>query len=446
MAETTLEQPPLLERGMPPLVAVHKALNEVEAELERRGANRRAKAEEIEATLPASTRPLLRPARYKGAHGGRGGAKSHSLARILCARALRNAGTRWLCVREIQLSLAHSVRQLLKDVIDQFGLEAHGFKVLESRIETPGGGVFIFQGMQNHTADSVKSFEGFDGAWVEEAHSFSKRSLDLLRPTIRKPGSELWFSWNPDKPSDPVDAFFRGGTAPADSIVISVSWKDNPYFPAVLAADMTDDRARDAEGAAHIWDGQYATRSKASVFKNISVRAFDTPVDATFLLGADWGFAIDPTVMARTFDRPLERRLYIDYEVWQVGCEIDDTAQLFDNLVPEHPKFAREWECRADSARPETISYMNRHGYPRIVRADKGPNSVEEGVKFLQNFLEIVIHPRCIHVAEEFMGYRYKVHPLTGDVMPILEDKKNHTVDSVRYAIEKLRKVQGVTW
>jgi phage terminase large subunit len=132
------------------------------------------------------------------------------------------------------------------------------FEILNDRIKTPNGGLIIFQGMQDHTADSIKSLEGFDGAWVEEAQSLSERSLTLLRPTIRKPGSELWFSWNPRRKSDPVDKLLRGDDLPTDAIVVRANWSDNPWFPDVLEQERQDCKRTQPEQYGHIWEGDYA--------------------------------------------------------------------------------------------------------------------------------------------------------------------------------------------
>lgn len=204
--------------------------------------------------------PLLAPARYKGAWGGRGSGKSFAFADNLIDRCLCNPGTRWLCVREIQKSLMQSAKRLIETELTRFGLgEAQGFRVLNERIETPGGGVIVFQGMQDHTADSLKSYEGFDGAWVEEAQSLSERSLTLLRPTIRKPDSELWFSWNPRRKVDPVDVMLRGEEQPTGAVVVRANWSDNPWFPAVLEQERLDCLRTNPDQYAHIWEGDYVT-------------------------------------------------------------------------------------------------------------------------------------------------------------------------------------------
>jgi len=375
--------------------------------------------------------PLLTSARYKGAHGGRGSGKSHFFGGLAVERCLLSSGVRIACVREVQKSLKNSVKLLVEDKIREFGL-AGQFEMLDSEIRTPGGGVIIFQGMQNHTADSIKSLEGFDVCWVEEAQSLSQRSLDLLRPTFRKPGSELWFSWNPAQPTDPVDAFLRGDHPPSDAVVVEANWSDNPWLPNELRQDLHDDQIRDPDKFQHVWGGGYEQASEARVFRNWRVEAFETPSDAILRFGADWGFAVDPSVLVRGYVDG--KTLFIDHEAYQVGCEIDKLPDLFDQ-VPG----SRKWLIRADSARPETVSYMRRHGFPRIVAAIKGPGSLEDGIEFLRAF-DIVVHPRCKHVAAELARYCYKRDPQTEEILPVLEDKNNHTIDSVRYALEELRR------
>ncbi len=362
---------------------------------------------------PEVFEPLLKPARYKGVYGGRGAGKSHFFAEALVEKCLIQT-IRAVCIREIQKSLEQSVKRL---------------------IETPGGGIIIFIGMQNHTAESIQSLEGYDIAWVEEAQSLSARSLMLLRPTLRKDDSELWFTWNPRHKDDPVDVLFRGPVLPPNGVLIHATYRDNPYLPDILRTELEWDQRRDPEKYAHIWLGEYERKAEARVFRNWVVEEFETPARTPFLFGADWGFATDPSVLLRAY--VVERKLYIDREAYRIGCEIDHTPLLFDTLRDDLAD-PREWEIVADSARPETISYMQRHGYPRIVPARKGPNSVEEGVEFLKSY-DIVVHPRCTHVIDELTSYCYKTHPLTDEVIPILEDKKNHTIDATRYLVEKLR-------
>ncbi len=340
-----------------------------------------------------------------------------------------------VCVREIQKSLNQSVKKLLENKIESLNAGAY-FDVLESQIRSKKGGVIIFQGMQNHTADSIKSLEGFDEAWVEEAQSLSQNSLDLLRPTIRKPDSQLLFSWNPSSDEDPIDLLLRGETPPPDAIVIEANWSDNPFFPDVLREEMEYDRARDFERYLHVWEGKYRSQSEAVVFKNWRVDDFTAPPDAEFRLGADWGFSVDPTTLIRCYI--VGRRLYVDYEAYMVGCEIQNTPELFMQ-VPQ----SERWAITADSARPETIQYMRKHGFPKIMSAAKGPGSVEDGIEWLRSF-DMIIHPRCTNLIKELKNYAYKVDKLTGKVLPLLEDKNNHLIDALRYACEGARRAQKV--
>ncbi len=376
--------------------------------------------------------PLLKPARYKGAHGGRGSGKSHFFAEMLIEEHIANPNQASVCVREVQLSLNQSVKRLLEYKIEQMGVGSL-FVVQDKQIlNKNGNGIIIFQGLQNHTADSIKSLEGYDRAWVEEAQSLSQHSLDLLRPTIRKPGSELWFSWNPRNDTDPVDVLLRGEKPPPDACVVEVNYLDNPWFPDVLREEMEYDKGRDPDKYAHVWMGKYLRNSDAQVFKNWRIEEFETPTSAILRFGADWGFASDPTVLVRCYIDG--RKLFIDYEAYAVGCEIVNIPDLF-MTVPE----AEKWPITADSARPETISHVKKHGFSRIMPAVKGAKSLEEGIEWLKSF-EIIVHPRCRHTIDELLLYSYKVDKLTDKVLPILEDKQNHVIDALRYACEGVRR------
>ena len=379
---------------------------------------------------------LLDPSRYKGAWGGRGSGKSHMFAEMMLEEHIMNQSQSSVCVREIQKSLNQSVKRLLEMKIQEMNAGAY-FEVQDAVIKSKkADGRIIFQGMQNHTADSIKSLEGYDRAWVEEAQSLSQTSLDLLRPTIRKPGSELWFTWNPRQASDPVDLLLRGPTPPKDANVIKVNYADNPWFPSVLKDEMEYDKRRDPDKYQHVWRGEYLQNSESRVFRNWRIEDFDAPADAIHRLGADWGFSVDPTTLVRC--HIIGRTLYIDHEAYMVGCEIVNTPELFMQ-VPE----AEKWPIVADSARPETISHMRRNGFPKIMTAVKGPKSVEEGIEFLKNYT-IVVHPRCTHTIDELTLYSYKTDPLTGKILPVLEDKKNHVIDALRYACEAVRRANTV--
>ena len=213
----------------------------------------------LQLQTPEVFEPLLQPARYKGAWGGRGSGKSHFFAEALIEQALMRPGFRAVCIREVQKTLKESSKRLIEDKLIEHQLgEAQGFKVWNDTIETPGGGIIIFHGMQDSNAESIKSLEGFNVAWVEEAQTLSARSLSLLRPTIRAPGSELWFSWNARRKTDAVDMLLRGDELPSNAIVVKANWRDNPFFPEVLEQERQDALRLQPDQYDHIWEGGYA--------------------------------------------------------------------------------------------------------------------------------------------------------------------------------------------
>lgn len=338
---------------------------------------------------------------------------------------------RIVCVREVQRSIADSVKQLLVDKIAAYGLDAF-FSITEAEITGLNGSRCVFRGMQNHTAASIKSLEGFDVAWVEEAQTISQKSLDLLTPTIRKEGSELWFSWNPESAGDPVDVLLRK-EPPDGAVVLEANWDDNPWFPDELRSDMERDKKRDPDKWAHVWQGEYRGLSEARVFRNWRIAELNPPENVVWFYGADWGFAKDATAALRCC--VIEKHtLYIDAEVYEVGTPNEKLPSLLSGLPA-----VSDWPMVADSARPETIDYVKRHGLPKIRPAKKGKGSVEDGVMFLQG-MDIVIHPLCANTINEFRNYAYKTDKHTGEILPVIEDAHNHLMDALRYAVEGLHR------
>ena len=419
--------------------------------------------------------PLLAPSPYKGAWGGRGAAKSHFFAEKLIDDSIYHRGLLSCCIREIQKSLRDSSKRLIESKIQKFGVMNEGFKIFADVIETPGDGIIIFNGMQNHTSESIKSLEGFHRGFWDEAQRASEYSLGILRPSFfRVPNSELWFSWNPGDEESPIDKLLRGPHAKElGAVVVNSNFDDNPWLPEGLAREEAYDRThRTPEDYAHIWRGAYLVRSERRVFKNWRRAVFDIPAGArpTYRFGADFGFSVDPSVLVRIFlgrwhnNDPTSgiaipddagRTLFFDREAYRVGCDVDHTPALFAGDCPFSPDDPRawknpygdegiegalDWPMVADTARPETISYLQRHGFQKIVAAKKGPGSLQEGVEFLKSY-DIVVHAdNCPHVADEFTFYSFKVDKLTGKVLPVLEDKKNHTIDAARYAVEDIRR------
>ena len=222
-------------------------------------------AKQLKVQISPVFAPLWKPARYKGAWGGRGSGKSHFFAEMLVEQCFSNPGTRAVCVRENQKSLKESAKRLIEDKIEALGLGKH-FVVQNEQILTRGGGLIVFVGMKDHTKESIKSLEGFDICWVEEAQTLSAGSLDMLRPTIRTEGSELWFSWNPRLKNDPVDAFLRADEPPPDAIVVKANYDDNTWFPDVLEKERLETLRSNPDAYDHIWNGGYETVTKGAYY------------------------------------------------------------------------------------------------------------------------------------------------------------------------------------
>jgi len=374
-----------------------------------------------EVIFPTAYEPLFKPARYKVFYGGRGSGKSWQIARaLLLLGKKKNNPLQILCAREIQRSISDSVHKLLARQIDLLGLSSL-YEVLRDSIRGINGTTFIFKGLRSDPQE-IKSMEGINIAWIEEAQAVSAESWDILIPTIREANSEIWLTFNPLDETDPTYQRFILN-APENAIVQKVNYNRNPHFPAVLRQEMEWLKARDYESYLHIWEGEVRKHSNAVIFAGrFRVEEFETPKDARFYQGVDWGFASDPSVMIRSFIQ--DRTIYIDREAWGVGVELDELPALFDMI-----ETSRTWPIKADNARPETISYMKRQGY-HITAAKKWQGSIEDGIEFLKSY-DIVVHPRCRHIIDEFAHYSYKVDKQTGDVLPIIVDAWNHGIDSL---------------
>lgn len=388
----------------------------------------------INVNIPDIFYPFIhRNVRHKVAHGGRGSSKSHSMARLLLLRGAENQ-ERILCVREYQASIKDSVKQLLDDLIEDMNL-GYFYKTTNNEIKGINGTSIKFGGLRKDP-HSIKSMEGITICWIEEANVVSQSSLDLLIPTIREENSEIWMTLNREFKTDPVDKKFVQSKRD-DVMVIEVNYDDNPWFPEVLRKEMEYDKAHDAGRYEHIWRGKPIVHSEALVFSNkYRIEEISPPEGTPLYFGADWGFSSDPFAMLRTWLDEDKREIYIDYEAYGVGIEYEDLPAQFDTL----PR-CKEYQISADNARPDTISYMRRKGYP-IHGCKKGPGSVKDGTEFLRSYT-IVVHPRCKNMLNELALYSYKVDKRTGMVLPELEDKNNHLIDSLRYALEKLMGLGG---
>lgn len=400
---------------------------------------------EINIDLPRWAIPLQEAKRFKFISGGRASGKSHERAEALVERMICEPDLRWVCAREIQKSLKYSSKQLIEDKIRKFKV-SHLFDITLTEIKRKGGeGVVIFMGLQDHTADSIKSLEGFDGVWVEEAQSITQYSIDILVPTIRKDGSELWFTWNPKKKGEAVERLKDDRIE--ESIHVHVNYYDNPLLPEEIRKEAEALRKADYEKYLHIWEGQYDKRSKAQVFMGCyDVKEFDIdPSWAGPYQGIDFGFSQDPTVATRSYIDAENNILYISHDFGEVGLPLNDTAEKIIKAIPEFDKY----RVTADSARPESINHLKMSKYVsedgknyrlrKIEPSVKGKGSVEDGIEYIKSFSRVIIHSRCKGVIHEFETYSYKEDKITGEIQDVLVDENNHYIDSLRYALEKAR-------
>ena len=385
--------------------------------------------------LPEKLKDIFQPHRYKVLHGGRGGGKSRSIGGILTVLAAA-APRRILCTREFQTSIRDSVMELLKFQIEDMGLKSR-FRFGQNYVEGKNGSEFIFEGLRINP-DKIKSMEGVDYCWVEEAQRVSEASWTYLIPTIRKPNSEFFISLNPEDADDPTYRRFITNPPPG-SLVIKINWNDNPWFPGVLEQERLYCLENDPDAYAWIWEGEPRKLSDAQIFKGkFHVDTFETPKDARFLHGADWGFAADPTTLIRCFEK--DSVLYVDQESYGLNLDLDRIADFWRKDIPGCDK----WPIYADNSQPQTINHVKGFGF-KVLPAKKWAGSVEDGIKFLRGYKQIVIHERCKHTAEEFKLYSYKTDRVTDEVLPIVVDKHNHCIDALRYAMTKrIKRKKGV--
>lgn len=363
-------------------------------------------------------------------YGGRGSAKSWQIARALLVHGFERR-LRILCAREYQTSMKDSVLRILTDQIALLGLGGFYYST-GSSIIGENGTEFLFKGLRRDISQ-IKSTEGIDIAWLEEAESVSASSWRVLIPTIRKPGSEIWTTFNPALPTDAT--YLRLVVKPPPrSIVRKVSYRDNPWLPEVLDREQAELFRNDPEAWAHVWDGEPWSRSDAQVLNGKWTTQEFTP-DESFgepLYGADWGFANDPTIIWRGYVK--DKRLYVYRAQGKPQLDNDATAQLFRDNLDDIRR-----EVRADSARPETINEMVKRGL-RVVGVDKWAGSVADGISYLRSYDSIVIHVDEKRAIEEARLWRYKVDARTQEVLPHLVDGFDHTWDAARYALAPLIK------
>ena len=387
--------------------------------------------------FPEVFSPLIKPARYKGAWGGRGSGKSWFFGLMTVIALLE--GKRVVCLREVQNSIKDSVKQLIEDVIERHGLESL-FDITEQEIRGPRGSTCIFRGLHNSTSASIKSLEGVQVAWLEEAQTISQRSLDLLTPTIRAEGSELWFSWNPVSRLDPIDKLLRR-YQPKDSTVIEANWQDNKFFPKSLKADMERDRSQDPEKAVHIWDGEYASVTGgayyAALISEIRKAGHITKVeyDPDLPVYSAWDLGIGDSLAIVLWQQVAKEIRFINaYE--NHSQPLPHYVKWLESLpykvdVDWLPQDARVRELGTGLTRVEVLRRKKRN--VRIVpthKVDDGINAVRELLPHMYFDVD-----KCEYLLECLMQYRedYDERLLTLKSKP-LHDWTSHSADAIRYA------------
>jgi phage terminase large subunit len=402
--------------------------------------------------------PLLEPARYKGAYGGRGSGKSHFFAELGIEDALRwpgdaGEGLRLLSFREVQKSLKQSAKFLLESKLHKFGLgEQDGFRVYTDRISTPGDGVIAFTGMQDHTADSVKSYEGFHRAWGEEAQSITAHSMSLLRPTIRWEDthrgleSELWFGWNPRSKFDAVDKLLRGDSPPQSSIVVEANWSDNHRFPKVLEAERQYCLTSDPDSYDHIWEGGYgavvAGAYYVALLNDAKRGGRITSVDLSHDLPIHtaWDLGIGDSMAIWVFQAGPEGMRLIDY--------LEDHGMTLGHYVTELetrgyrggydyvPHDAKVRSLDTGRSRLETLVSLGRK--PVLLPA----SSLDDGINGVRQLMPRMWFDgtRCEYGLEALRNYRTEYD----EGAQIFKNKPlhnwaSHCADAMRYAAQGYR-------
>lgn len=396
-----------------------------------------SKTNKVQIQMPPKLIPVFGGvSRYRGAYGGRGSGKTRTFALMTAIRGyqLAQAGKKGaiLCGREFMNTLADSSMEEIKQAILSMPFLAKYYDIGEKYIRTKNRRIhYLFTGLR-YNLDSLKSKARIHLTWVDEAENVSDLAWSKLLPTVREHDSEVWITWNPERDGSATDVRFRKHFNPK---IVEINYDDNPFFPDVLEQERLADKERlDRARYEWIWEGKYLQITDANVFSNFEIADFDIERHWTMYFGLDFGFAKDPTAGVKCYIG--DNTLYISHEAVAVGLEIDETADFLIKKLPD----VQNYPLTADGARPESISYLKRHGLPKVRACVKGAGSVEDGISHIKSFDKVVIHPRCKHTMGEFKSYRYKVDRLTGEVLPVLMDENNHTIDAIRYALEQVMK------
>jgi len=350
-----------------------------------------------------------------------------------------------LCTRNYQNSITDSVHKLLSLLIYEYKLDKY-FTITKTSITCYNGSEFIFKGLER-SINEIKSLEGITICWVEEATKVTKNSYDILVPTIRQEGSEIWISFNPDEKNDFTFKYFVTNPRPRSKVVLS-TYYDYDLLPQTLIDEANDAKENHPDVYDHVWLGNCKKRNDAQILKDKWEEAvFPTPdiseiYNNRFYRGLDWGFSVDPTVLLSMFIKEdgIHKDLYIEHEAYAVGVETNQLSAFLCGHVPG----ARDWKIIADNARPEQISYLaqpydqvrDEKGF-HIEATTKWKGSVESGIGHLRSYRKIYIHSRCKNTLFEAQYYHYIVNN-AGEIQSKPKDKHNHCWDAARYGVNDL--------
>lgn len=391
---------------------------------------------EIAPKLVPAFEPPRGAVRYRAFHGGRGGGKSLGVAEMAALWGYVEP-LRVLCAREFQNSIKESFHQELKTAIEKYDFLSSFYDVGVDYLRAPNGTEFLFKGLR-YSANTLKSTAQVDLTIVEEAETIPEASWLALEATVfRRPKSELWALWNPGAIGSPVDKRFRSSNSYKNAIVTEINWRDNPWFPEALNdLRLQQMRMLDPNTYHHIWDGGYLLNSDKQVYGGKwEIMSFEprSHWDGPYY-GGDFGFANDPTAVVKCWI--ADECLLVEYEAGRSHLELDDTAGFINERIPGFVDATSYW----DSARPESISYLRRHGLAHVQAVTKWPGSVKDGIDHIRSFKKIIVHPRCVKTAEEMRLYSYKTDRITNDVLTDVIDANNHYLDAMRYAIGRMIK------
>jgi phage terminase large subunit len=381
---------------------------------------------------------LWTPARHKALYGGRGSAKSWSVATYLCVETGKT-NKRVVCARQYQNSIRDSSKELIEKRIHHLGMDRQ-FDIQEQEIIHKGTrSKFTFAGLERNI-ESIRSLEGADIVWIEEARTTKAKSLEVLLPTVRAKGSQFIWTWNPEEPTDPVDSYFRGNNIeagksfapPPNSIITEVSFRDNPYFyETELFAEMEVMKRGNPDRYQHVWEGGYDLRSETKVFPHVKIGRIVIDPDTMYpRYGMDFGFGNDPSFVVKLYINDFRKQIYFAAEATG-RVSMDELPNLVRTVVDSDRDLVR-----CDSSQPGTIEFLVRRGI-NAVAAKKGPGSVKSGINFLQGYT-LIIDPACEQLREEARLYSWATDRLTRKILPIPVDANNHGWDASRYAVEDL--------